>query len=203
MFPPGLVLIPLQQEFVRREGIQTAVRMILVVLLAPTLHHPLGFCQAAKDLPVQAFRPQLLVEAFSVGVLPGTAGRDVFRLHLLGGQEELHSAGDELRTVVRAEIARCTTRPKQALDGIDHSGCRQGTSHPNGQGLLAEFVDDDENLQTSALFRPVEEKIVGPDVMGRRGLEGKGGGEVGPFSGFPSSQGQSFLFPQTVDPFPV
>jgi len=186
LIPPGLVLIPLQQELVRREGIQTAVGTILVVLPAPTLHHPLGFCQTAKDLPVQAFRPQLLVEAFSVGVLPGTAGRDLPRLHLLGGQEELHSAGNELRTVVRTEIIRCTVRLKQTLDGIDHSGRRQGTSHPNGQGFLAEFVDDGENLYASALFRPVEEKIVGPDVIRRRGLEGKRGGEVGPFSGFPS-----------------
>jgi hypothetical protein len=94
-------------------------------------------------------------------------------------------------------------RLKQTLDGIDHSGRRQGTSHPNGQGFLAEFVDDGENLYASALFRPVEEKIVGPDVMRRRSLEGKRGGEVGPFSGFPSSQGESFFLPQPVDPFSV
>ena len=103
MIPPGLVLIPLQQEFARCEGIQTAVGTILVVWMVPTIHHPLGYFQTAKDLPVQAFRPQLLVEAFSVGVLPGTAGRDVFRLHLLGGQEDFHSPGDELRPVVRTE----------------------------------------------------------------------------------------------------
>ena len=198
-----MVLIPLQQEFVRREVTQAAVGAILVVLPAPTFHQPLGFCQAGKDLPVQAFRPQLLVEAFSVGVLPGTARCNVLRLHLLSGQEDLHSSGYELRTVVRTEITRCTMRPKQTLDGIDHSGCRQGTSHPNGQGFLAEFVDDGENLQGPALFRPVEEKIVGPDVKRRRGLEGVGSDRVIPFAGFPSSQGQSFFLPQPVDPFPV
>ena len=203
MFPPGLVLMPLPQEFVWRAVIQTAVGTILVVLPAPTLHQPLGFCHTTKDLPIQAFRPQLLVEAFSVGILPGTTGRDVLRLHLPGRQEGLHSRGNELRTVVRTEIAGDAMGAKQALDGIDHSGRRQGTSHPNGQGFLAEFVDDGEDLYAAAFFGPVEEKVVSPDVMGRGGLEGKRSDRVIPFSGFPSSQGQSFFFPQPVDPFPV
>ena len=135
MIPPGLVLIPLQQELVRREVIQTAVGTIMVVLMAPSLHHLLGFCQTTKDLPAQAFRPQLLVETFSEGDLPGTAERDVPCSYLLSEQEDVHSSGNKTPDRCPNGDTGVRREAKQSLDCFNQQQLLARNVLPEWPGL--------------------------------------------------------------------
>ena len=56
---------------------QNGVRSDPVVLLPPLLDHDPCFLQRVEDLPIQAFLPQLPIEALAVPVLPRTAGLDI------------------------------------------------------------------------------------------------------------------------------
>ena len=68
-----------------------------VVVVAPLLNEYLDFLEAAEDFAVEQFVPQLAVEAFAIAVLPGTARRDVKRLHPNPGQPFLDGYGNKLR----------------------------------------------------------------------------------------------------------
>src|SRR5664279_6626463 len=69
----------LGQDCHRRRGpvAQRRVRPLRVVVHPPLLNHHLGLLQRVEDFSVQAFIPQLAVEALAVPVLPRTPGFDV------------------------------------------------------------------------------------------------------------------------------
>ena len=61
-----------------------------VVVVAPLLDEDPGFLEAAEDLPVEKFVPQLAVEAFAIAVLPGASRLDVQGLRAHASQPLAH-----------------------------------------------------------------------------------------------------------------
>src|SRR3974390_13812 len=83
---------------------QRPMRPHRVVLHSPWLDHHLRLLQRVADLPVQAFIPQLPMEALAIAVLPGTAGFEVQRLGSHGRPPLPQLQGHELGSMVRAQV---------------------------------------------------------------------------------------------------
>ena len=79
---------------------QTAVGSFRVVVLSPMLDQDSNFFEAVKDLAVEKFITQFLVEGYAVAVFPGTAGLDVQRVGPDFGQPVPDNLGRHLRPVV-------------------------------------------------------------------------------------------------------
>ena len=64
-----------------RPVVQGAVGPEGIVFHSPPFDEHLGLLECVKDLPVEQFVPEFAVEAFTVAVLPGTAGFDIEGAH--------------------------------------------------------------------------------------------------------------------------
>src|SRR5208283_5937403 len=97
-----------QQDGLRRwwSVSQRRMRPYRVVMHSPLLDHHLGLLQRVEDLSVQALIPELAVEAFTVPVLPGTAGLDVQRLRAHGRQPLPQSFRNKLGPIVGPQVFR-------------------------------------------------------------------------------------------------
>src|SRR5919109_1072942 len=100
---------------------QAAVWTLFIILAAiggeygPRLHH------RAKGMHIQTFITHRAVEALPIPVLPGAAGGDVQRGHVMSGQPPAHGQGDELRPVIAADELGRTVRRYQVREHLDHS----------------------------------------------------------------------------------
>ena len=83
---------------------QLAVRPVMVVLAAVVLHDYAGFGQRPELLPVEALVAQASMETLDEAILPRTAGLDIDRLDLVGGQPSLDFLGDKLGTIVTLQV---------------------------------------------------------------------------------------------------
>ena len=83
---------------------QLAVRPVMVVLAAVVLHDYAGFGQRPELLPVEALVAQASMETLDEAILPRTAGLDIDRLDLVGGQPSLDFLGDKLGTIVTPQV---------------------------------------------------------------------------------------------------
>ena len=79
------------------------MRTFGVVEAPPLLDQDLVLFQRVEDLPIEEFVPQLSIEAFSIAILPGTAGHDEERVDAQLGEPVTHRSGHELRTVTPSE----------------------------------------------------------------------------------------------------
>jgi|SRR5690349_1060820 len=68
----------------------------------------LASAKERKIFPVQTLVAQLVMEAFDIGLFPGTSGLDVKGFDLLILPPVLDGFGDKLRTVVAAHRFGCT-----------------------------------------------------------------------------------------------
>lgn len=83
---------------------QLAVRPVMVVLAAVVLNDYAGFGQRPELLPVEALVAQASMETLDEAILPRTAGLDIDRLDLIGGQPSLDFLGDKLGTIVTPQV---------------------------------------------------------------------------------------------------
>ena len=72
----------------------------LIELLSPVSDHYSAFAQGVEHLPPETFPAELVVEAFHVAILPGTAWIDVEGLDFRLLQPVSQEVGDKLRSVI-------------------------------------------------------------------------------------------------------
>jgi hypothetical protein len=60
---------------------------------------------------------------------------------------------------------RPTTHRKQILQILDHVLRREGTGYLQGQTLSGVLVDYGQELQLTAIFRAIHQKVVRPHVI--------------------------------------
>ena len=84
-----------------------------VVVPLPTLNHNLCPPQRIEHLAIEQVVTQPRTETLDIAVLPRTAKRDVGRLGAERGNLLLNSFGDELRTIVGADIPWHTAQHEQ------------------------------------------------------------------------------------------
>jgi hypothetical protein len=84
---------------------QLAVRPVIVVLAPVVLNDDAGFGQGPELLPLEALVAQASTETLDEAVLPRTAGLDIDRLDLIGGQPLLDFLGDKLGAIVTSQLS--------------------------------------------------------------------------------------------------
>src|SRR6476661_8844757 len=91
-----------------------------VVVASPALDDDLGLAQTVEDLAVEQLIAKAGVEALDVAVLPRTASLDVSGLDADSCDPFLHGLGDELRSVVRADVSGNALQDEEVGQNVDH-----------------------------------------------------------------------------------
>ncbi len=73
--------------------------------------------------------------------------------------------GDELRSVVRADIGWNATQDEQVRQDIDHIGRVELALYPDGQAFATELVDDIQRTEGPSILRPVMNEVIRPDMV--------------------------------------
>src|SRR3712207_2503472 len=110
-----LMFKPISPELRWSAITQAAMWALLVILPAISGQHDPRLRHGMKGMHVQAFVAHRAVEALPIAVLPGAAGVDVQRPHLMLRQPPADRQRDELRPVVAPNELRCTMDRDQVL----------------------------------------------------------------------------------------
>ena len=84
--------------------VQRPVWSLAVVVVPPVLEDHPALAQRVEQLTVQTLGPKPAIEALHVAVLPRAARIDIDRLDLVLPEPFLDRLGDELRSVVTADL---------------------------------------------------------------------------------------------------
>src|SRR5271155_5002348 len=141
------------------------MRSPCVVFHPPLLDHDLCLLQRVKDLSIQAFIPQLPVEALAVTVLPRTARLDVQRSRSHVPQPLPKFLGHELRTVVRSNILWNSAPEHHIRQRLDDLITPKSSSYSNRQALPRVFIDHRQHADRSALMGHRTHEVIAPDVI--------------------------------------
>ena len=155
----------------RRSVFQSAVGTHGVEATPPRLDLHLGLSQAEEGLIVQKFIPKLGVEALAVAVLPGAVRLDIGGLRADGGDPFTQRRGNELRSVVGANIGWRPAQDHQVRQGLQHIGGVEPALDPDRQSPPRELVDHAEHAELPAVLGAVLDEVVGPDMVGPLGAQ--------------------------------
>src|SRR5271163_3725613 len=136
-----------------------------VVFHPPLLDHDLCLLQRVKDLSIQAFIPQLPIEALAVTVLPGTTRLDIQRSRSHVPQPLPKFLGDELRTVVGPDVLWGSSPEHHIGQRLDDLVAPQSSSYSNRQALPRVFIDHRQHADRSALMGHRTHEVIAPDVI--------------------------------------
>ncbi len=136
-----------------------------VVFHPPLFDHDLGLPQRVKNLSIQAFIPQLPVEALAVTVLPRTAWLDVQRSRPHISQPLPKFRSHELRTVVRPNVLWNSSPEHHIRQRLDHLVAPQSSSYTNRQALPRVFIDHRQHADRSAIMGHRTHEVVAPHVI--------------------------------------
>src|SRR3954469_25384854 len=153
----------------RRPVADRGMRADGVVVTPPPLDDDLRLAKGVEDLALGKSVPEPGMETMDVTVLPRAARSDIGRLGSDRRDPLLNGLGDELRAVVRADVARHATQDEQVREHVDHVDGLELASDPDGQALVGELVDDVEHAEPPSVVRPVLGEVVGPDVVAMLG----------------------------------
>jgi len=124
-----------------------------------------GLGERVEHLGVEQLVAQLAVEAFHVAVLPRTAGLNESCLGAGAVDPALHSRGNKLWPVVRADVSRRTARDEQVGQHVDHVGRTQLAANPDQQALTGELVHNIQHTELAAVSGAVLDEVIGPHMV--------------------------------------
>src|SRR5258708_15714931 len=91
-----------------------------VVVESPRVDDDLGLAQSVENLAVEQLIAKAGIEALDVAVLPGAAPLDVGGLGTDSRDPVLHRLGDELRSVVGADVSGNAAQDEEVGQNVDH-----------------------------------------------------------------------------------
>jgi hypothetical protein len=118
-----------------------------IVFVAPGFDHRFGFDSVAKPLHRQKLVPESTVERFVRAVLPKLGRFDQCSIDFSGMRPTQQSAGDELRAVGEAKIARRAMHAKELGQHLDDARGADAAGDIDGRAFPGEFVNYSETLQ--------------------------------------------------------
>ena len=128
-------------------------------MVSPGFDENLGFLEGVEDLPVQELVAQSGIETLDVAVLPGRSRLDEGSAGADRGDPPPDGLGDELRSVVGADVARNAAQEEQIGQHIDDVDRGELAPDPDGQPLAGELVQDVEHAEGSAAIGPVTSQL--------------------------------------------
>jgi hypothetical protein len=87
---------------------------------SPTLDDDLGLTQSVENLAVEQLIAKAGIEALDVAVLPGATPLDVGGLGTDSRDPVLHRLGDELGSVVGADVSGDAAQDEEVGQNVDH-----------------------------------------------------------------------------------
>ena len=136
-----------------------------VVVASPALDDDLGFAQTVEDLAVEQLIAKASVEAFDVAVLPRTASLNVSGLDADSSDPFLHGLGDELRSVVGADVTGDATQDEEVGQNVDHIDRLELAADADRQAFMGELVEHVEHPIFASVMGAVLDEVVGPDMI--------------------------------------
>src|SRR4028118_1029934 len=115
-----------------------------VVVSSPAFDDDLRLLEGVEDLAIEKLVTQAGVEALDKAVLPWTASLDVSGPCTHGCDPVLHGSGDELGSVVGADVGGNTAQDEEVRKDIDDVNGPEPSCHPDGEAFVGELVDDVE-----------------------------------------------------------
>ena len=112
----------------------------------PFLDHDLRLFQRIENLPVQAFIPQLPVEALAIPVLPWASRFDVQRRGSQLRQPLPQFLYNKLGPVVRTNVFRDPPEQHHVCQRFDYFVSPQSSGHPDRQALPRVLVEGETAL---------------------------------------------------------
>src|SRR6266550_834509 len=136
-----------------------------VVVASPALDDDLGLAQSVEDLAVEQLIAKAGVEALDVAVLPRAAPLDVGSLGTDYRDPFLHGFGDELRSVVRADVSGNAPQDEEVGQNVDHIDRLELAGDTDRQAFMGELVEHVEHPILASIMGAVLDKVVGPDMI--------------------------------------
>jgi hypothetical protein len=136
-----------------------------VVFVPPRSCERSGIPDAIEDLHRQELISQAAVEAFGVAVLPRAARLDVHGIDTHLPKPPAEGVGNELRTVVAADVPWDAAHPEELRERVNHVLAGDATLELQGEALTGVLIDDRRPLQLAAAHRPVVDEVPTPDVV--------------------------------------
>ena len=136
-----------------------------IVMAPPAFDDDLSFSEGVEDLAIEQLIAKAGVEALDVAVLPRTASLDVSGLGADSCNPFLHGLGDELRSVVGADMTGDATQDEEVGQNVDHIDRLKLAGDTDRQAFMGELVNDTEHPISASIVGAVLNKVVGPDVI--------------------------------------
>src|SRR5262245_16914719 len=141
------------------------MRTHAIIVPSPLLDDDLRLAKRRKYLPVEQLIAQPPIEALDIAVLPRAAALDVSRARAHRPDPPLHSLGNELRPLVRADVRRYTAHQEQIGQRLDDVHRVELACHLDGQALARELVDDVEHAILPPVRGAVLDEVIGPHMV--------------------------------------
>src|SRR4029077_6621268 len=125
----------------------------------------LGLAQTVEDLAVEQLVAKAGVEAFNVAVLPGAASLDVSGLGADSCDPLLHGLGDELRSVVGADVTGDATQDEEVGQNVDHIDRCERAADAYPQAFMGELLEHVQHPIFASVMGAVLDEVVGPDMI--------------------------------------
>src|SRR5215470_11607026 len=136
-----------------------------IVMAPPAFDDDLSFLEGVEDLAIEQLITQASVEALDVAVLPRTAPLDVGSLGADSCDPSLDSLGDELRSVVGADVTGDATQDEEVGQNVDHIDCFELAGDTDRQAFVSKLVNDIEHPISASIVGAILDEVVGPDMI--------------------------------------
>src|SRR6478672_428933 len=137
--------------------------------------HPSSLCSFPS---LSGYDPNTNFLIPSEAILPRTAGLDIDRLDLVGGQPSLDFLGDKLRTIVTPQVGGRSVLGDGPPDPFEHIAALESTVGPQHMTLTGVFVQDRQHAQGSASRGGIRDEVPAPDMAPVLGLRRQPRGEA-------------------------
>ena len=136
-----------------------------IIVASPVFNQYLSFAQRCEDFAIQEFVPELRVQALTVAILPWATRLDIERLDADPAEPVSYIFGDELGTVVRANVLRWAVRDEEIGQTLEHIIGSQSSRDDDCQTPARELIQHDQHAEGAAVLGPVLDEVVRPDVV--------------------------------------
>jgi len=132
---------------------------------SPTLDDDLGLAQSVENLAVEQLIAKAGVEALDVAVLPRAAPLDVGGLGTDNRDPFLHRLGDELRSVVGADVSGNAPQDEEVGQNVDHIDRLELAGDTDRQAFMAELVEHVEHPVPASIVGAILDEVIGPHMI--------------------------------------
>ena len=147
---------------------------VVILVTIFTNDYP-GLEEAAKEFAVEALVPDLIVEAFNIGIFPRATGFDVDTADGAFLEPVFDAVSNELGAVVATDMLRSPVLPDRFLYRSDYVDRPDGMGDPEADPLTGKLIEDGQYAETTSVVCLIGNKVPTPYMAGILGSLPQGG----------------------------